>query len=885
MSCLDEHATLAIFDGTLAPAELDQVTAHLDSCVWCRRLVAEIGRDEHGTDALEVGRFKVTRELGAGGAGVVYEAHDPELDRDVALKLLHTDGVDELLLREARMMAKLSHPNLVAVYEVGRWDEAAFVAMELVDGGTLREWLARSPRTRLEILNVCIGAGRGLVAAHDQQLIHRDLKPENILVGSDARARVSDFGLAHVSASVDPEALVGDLRLTRTGALVGTPAYMAPEQLAGAAVDARSDQFSFCVVLYEALAGARPFTGTTIGDLRAAIGRGEPKRPRGLSSRAWRAIARGLRADPAQRFSNMRALLAELEPRATKRTIAIVAGASAVVAAAIAVVGMRGGTHDACASPTIWNPIQRETVRAAFLRSGSAIAADTFEHTAGEIDRYASAWGVAHVESCRGHARGDASDALLDRRMSCLADRRGELAAMIDLLVTADPKIVEHAPDAVAALVAPSACASPDAIEDGGAEATALRARLRRATARADLDLTDSNDLTAIITRADELHLPRLRAEALYTRGVARMAARDDVNASTDLEEAAYAAEANKLDQLAARSSSLLIAAATDASDLERARRWIRPARAAVARLGTPGEEAAALASRIAWLDYHDGKLADAETEARSAVAAGQHFDVLATVLFGEGKWADALLLYRKNLAFVEDQHGKAHPLVARALDHVASTLERLGKHAEALAMYERALSIVGNSDSGVLAQLLDNSATALLSLGKSADAETRFRRSLAIHERIQGADHPDVATTLVNLANTLDREGRDSLELRQRALKIFERGGDRVALRHRSSTGGGGAISRAWTRDPRQASRPCTSRLRVHPRGPGLGATRFARSGDGGGHVASRARCTGDRPGPARRPRIQSRRRAVAESWRSREGACGGARGTRTDL
>jgi tetratricopeptide (TPR) repeat protein len=171
----------------------------------------------------------------------------------------------------------------------------------------------------------------------------------------------------------------------------------------------------------------------------------------------------------------------------------------------------------------------------------------------------------------------------------------------------------------------------------------------------------------------------------------------------------------------------------------------------------------------------HEGKLADAEADARKAIAGGHYFDVLGTVLFGEGKWTEALAVYQKNLALIEGDHGTSHPLVSRALERVANTLERMGKHVEALAMYERAIAIVGDRDSAALGELLDNSGTTLLSLGKNAEAEARFRRSVAIHEHVQGPDHPDVATTLVNLANTLDREGRDSLDLRQRALKIFE--------------------------------------------------------------------------------------------------------------
>ena len=814
MPCLDEQAALALLEGQLTRAELSELDLHLDVCVWCQRLVAEIGRGddasanmvtltelEHGA---QVGRFTVGRELGSGTTGVVYVAHDPELARDVALKLLHYREPlhgqhEELLLREARMMARLSHPNLVPVYEVGRWEDSIFVAMEVIEGGTLREWLARKPRTHAEILRVCVGAGRGLAAAHDLGLIHRDLKPENILVGGDARARVSDFGLAYGSPTVHTSGRVGDGSLTSTGGLVGTPAYMAPEQLAGRPIDARSDQFSFCVLLYEALAGQRPFTGATISELREAIHRGDRPRRSGISSRVWRTIVRGLRADPAGRFPSMHVLLARLEPR-SPRLIPAVATCAAVVAITVAVIAVRGARNEPCRPITIgvWNDVQGMIVHAAFLRTGSPIAADTFEHVDAALDRYAAAWTMTHTDSCRAtRVHGEASEALLDRRMSCLADRRGELAAVVDLLARADGATVEHAPAAIGSLVAPASCAAPDDLADPVAtdqnapdDVAGMRAQLQRAIVHSNFALVDTGtvELTSIIARAERLHLPRLRAEALYTRGVTRMTARDDTHAISDLEEAMYGAEASKLDGLAARASGMLIAAATDAGDLERARRWVRTAEAAVARVDHHDAEKATLAAQVAWLDMHEGRVDRAETEAREAVESGcrgqvpatshcAHLDVLATVLVSEGKWADAVPLYRKNLALIEQEYGAAHPVVARVLDHLADALGKLGHHAEALQLYDRAFEIAGPADSAVLAGLLDNSAAILMSLGNGREAEVRLRRALAMRERIQGVDHPDVAINLLNFAKLLDQQqrGDDAARLRQRALAILE--------------------------------------------------------------------------------------------------------------
>jgi len=779
MPCLDERTALAILDATIDRGELAVLSAHLDTCPYCRALVAAIGRDDGALtpppvlSALEpgtqIGKFVVERELGAGASGAVYAVHDPELDREVALKLLHYRGDahspahEELLLREARTMAKLSHPNLVPIYEVGRWEDSVFVAMELIAGGTLREWLAGEHGDPLPVV---IGAGRGLAAAHDAGLVHRDFKPDNILVGTDGRARVTDFGLA------------------------GTPAYMAPEQLRGESAGARSDQFSFCVVLYEALAGRRPFTGATIAELLAAITTPPPS-PR-IPRHVWPALVRGLAPDPGQRFPDMHALLAALAPRSRRRLA--IAGATVAAAALVATTAMLARSHDEPCAPVAigaWNPIASAVARIAFARTGSPIASATFERTAAALDRYAAAWSTAHGEACTAtRVRHDASDALLDRRTRCLADRRAELVTVVNELARATLATVEQAPAAVAALLAPATCETPDSDDDpvAGPEATALRERLQRATALAgfDIDAHGAPELAAIIDRANELHMPRLRAEALVTRGFVRMAARDDAGAITDLEEAAYAAEANKLDHLAARASTALITAATDAGDLPRARAAVRPGEAAVTRVGPGGDERAELAARVAWLELHESNLAGAETDARAAIADGcrgevatlaacAHYDVLATVLFAKAAYPEALDLYRKNLALTEDQFGPSHPKTARVLERVATTVEKLGRHADALALYNRALAIIGDPDSGAAATLYDNSATPLTMLGKLPEAEARIRRALALHERTQGPDHPEVATTLVNLANVLDREGRDSLALRQRALRIFE--------------------------------------------------------------------------------------------------------------
>jgi len=277
---------------------------------------------------VKIGRFMVLRQIGSGGMGVVYSAYDEELDRRVAIKLLHGSPGDEQhsmgqarLLREAQAMARVAHPNVAAIYEVGVIHGQVFIAMELVHGQTLRAWAAARPRGWREIVGVYLQAARGLVAAHERGIIHRDFKPENALIGDDGRVRVLDFSLAR-SASGHADHLAPDgppapapVPLTGGGRIVGTPAYMPPEQALGAPVDGRADQFSFCVALYEALYGRRPFTGRSNAELVEDMVRDRVTPPAGVRLPSWlsRALLRGLKPAPEQRWPGMPELIAELE--------------------------------------------------------------------------------------------------------------------------------------------------------------------------------------------------------------------------------------------------------------------------------------------------------------------------------------------------------------------------------------------------------------------------------------------------------------------------------------------------------------------------------------------------------------------------------------------
>jgi hypothetical protein len=356
MVCLNDEIAAAFAVGSAG--DRAAVEAHIDSCADCRVRIAVVasvaathpislgsptveGPSTVTSPAREVvapspgerlGRYIVLRTVGTGGMGVVVAAHDPELDRSIAIKLVRadfwahaSDAARAQLRREAQSMARLHHPNVVAVHDVGSHDGHLFIAMQLVPGAPLDQWLRRA-RTWREILDVCVGAGRGLAAAHRAGLVHRDVKPANILVDGDGVARVADFGLAV------PGAAPAD------GAACGTPAYMALEQHRGVAADARSDQFAFAVTAFEALYGRRPFAGATKAAIADAIAGGKISTiaRHGVPRRVHSALCRALAADPRDRYASMEDLLDALAPRARARRIGF---AAVVVAAAGLVVG------------------------------------------------------------------------------------------------------------------------------------------------------------------------------------------------------------------------------------------------------------------------------------------------------------------------------------------------------------------------------------------------------------------------------------------------------------------------------------------------------------------------------------------------------------------
>jgi eukaryotic-like serine/threonine-protein kinase len=461
-----------------------------------------------------VGRYVVLSQIGQGGMSVVYLAYDPELDRKVALKLLRLGLLNregkQRLLREAQALARLSHPNVVPVYDVGTFTDQAFVAMEFVEGVSLKRWL-REPRTWREVLPIMIAAGRGLAAAHAAGLVHRDVKPDNVLLGIDGRVRVVDFGLARPVEEIDgsssdsgrtpaeretvpnlvtdpptPTPAPASPTVTRADQIIGTPAYMAPEQAAGVATDARADQFSFCVTLYEALYGLKPHesTATPHGSaiLTVAEKLNHPARklaappPASTTVPGWvgRVVMRGLSLDPVDRFPTMAELLRALEadPALTRRRVAAGAGVALLVGlAAVAAVRSQSQKRALCRGgqeriAEVWSPEVRARVQQAFVSTGLPYAEAAALSFSSAIDEYARAWAVMHKDACEAtRVRGEQSEEVLDLRMACLSDRLRELQALSDLMLHADAETVQEAPRAHQTLTPIPECADVSALK------------------------------------------------------------------------------------------------------------------------------------------------------------------------------------------------------------------------------------------------------------------------------------------------------------------------------------------------------------------------------------------------------------------------------------
>ena len=790
-----------------------------------------------------IGRYLILGLVGRGGMGEVYAAYDPELDRKVAVKLLRVkagNGVTmtegrQRTLREAQAIARLSDPNVVVVYDVGTFEDKVFIAMEFVEGNTVTFWLEQQPRTWQEILRVFISAGRGLTAAHEKGLVHRDFKPDNVMVGRDGQVRVMDFGLARqmdkpgikeqrtrtaspapVPKRLDVEAGTGtlplehravpidqgtlllnsgpgdsggemqsisglfDARLTRTGAMMGTPAYMAPEQFFGKETDARTDQFSFCVSLYEALYGQRPFSGKKLSELTANVVQGTVRAaPAGTKVPFWvrRILLRGLRSAPAERYPSMTALLEALgkDPSATRRKWAV--GAAVAMLPLAVGLGVRQSLIDRRALcdgageklAGIWDlhpPDQPEgprqsQIHAAFMRTGKSYAADVYETVTRALTSYAQGWANMYKQTCEAtQIHHEQSAEVLDLRMSCLNERLNGFRALTDVFADATGEVVENAVSATNALSTLDRCADVPTLravvkpaDDQAivARVDELRKRLAEMKARFDAGQWKQTlkDAPSVVQQARTVGYQPLVAEALGLVGLMYSIANDTDASEKALVEAYRLADASRHDEVRAEvAATLVFVTGYQQRRVGVAHQWSDAASAVLQRLGG-----------------HD-------------LLRAWYLNDLGCSYFASGFDDAGIATLKEGLALKEKLLGADHPDVGLSNGNLGYALERMGRSQDALSYVDRAIDIEGKRlglQHPSLAMQFDNRGEILNALGRSEEARRSFEQAIVIWERELGRDDLTLASPLTGIGVSHLTEGNplDAIAPLERAIKI----------------------------------------------------------------------------------------------------------------
>ena len=791
---------------------------------------------EQGTGKAAVGdsfgRYVILRELGSGGMAHVYVAYDPELNREVAVKVMRPGGPEgrgaagERLLREAQAMARLEHVNVVRVYDVGVVDKRVWMAMELVRGVDFETWLNERVRDWREVVRSMVAAGRGLAAAHSAGIVHLDFKPRNILVGDDGGIRVVDFGLARpprspsqavkIDLEVSVDALPSDSlpagrltdQVTEYGLVMGTPGYMAPEQLRAGVTDARTDQFAFCVSLWKALYGRRPFRGKTGAKVNAAVLRGRIEPPPSGShvpARFRRLLERGLSRSPDDRFPSMNELLAELEKdplQPYKRAGIALAAIAAIGVGAFGYVRQDEPSGPSCGSAReqlsgVWDEERRDAVESAILADGRAFAPDTWNKVQARLDAYADEWVQMHNDSCEAtHKRGEQSEEMLDRRTHCLRERLSEMGNVTEVLAHADPTVVERAVTMVGRLGSIDACGDV--------------ARLQRE------QLPEDPKRLAAMERAQDLLLKTLvlrnagkYAEAMAVGGAAALVAEDSGHLSTiawgrvllggvygeygDAESAEafvlqglYAADrAGNDDRRANALIELIFVSGMLLGKHELAEGYAEMAQAVVDRIGNPPDEQARLWSNLGAVT---GTTGDAERSIalyKKVLKIHQEVDGLSdenissvylgigSALFWQNRYDEALPYYELSERILEEVLGPLHPRTATTYENLGTLHHALGNFDEAYRQFQRALEVIEPSEISPerLGNLYNGIGAALEGLERYEEAADWFRLAIQRIDEKQ-LRLPILGVSLANLAGNLVLQGKP-----QEALPYYERG------------------------------------------------------------------------------------------------------------
>jgi eukaryotic-like serine/threonine-protein kinase len=812
-----------------------------------RQASAPAGEVGPGT---RVHRYLVKERIGAGGMAVVFLAEDTSLERQVALKFLHFGPLArspdraERIWREAQVMARLAHPNIATVYDVGTYHGQVFIAMPYVEGGTLEARLREAADWR-EAWRLLRGAGEGLAAAHRAGIIHRDFKPANVLVTGDDVPIVTDFGIAKALSEAptdddgdddddDPGAEAPEETISKTVGRAGTPRYMAPEQHQGTAATPRSDQFSFCFVVYEAVYGEAPFAGDDVAALAESVLTGQRRRvPDQPRVPRWfrRALDRGLSVAPDDRFPSMEELLRALgrDPGARVRRWSAIA-AVGVTGALVVGYGLserqpavRCGDGQA-AIEQAWNQDASARVRASFAATGVPYAEDAWRSVGSILDDHAQAWRAGHLDACQAtYERREQSESLFDLRMLCLDRRRAELAALVDIFAEAvDPDLVRRAVDAASGLPPISACADGEALVARApppadpaqrARLTAFEQRLSALEAKILAGLytevvADGSELLA--ESADAGH-PLLRAEILFAIGRAQWYALELVDAEQTLLSAARAAAETGDAALEARIwAGVLGAAGNRDGDPARLELLLQMAEIAFARAPASPAAAGNFHNQAGMVRSGQGRYAEALDHFDRALASyrehfGDEHSTAATAMqnmavakVALGRQDEAYQLLLDALALRERVQGASHPSVAAVLIALADIEDERGERHKAIERFERAIAIRTESfgeDSASLSLPLRGLAWTLAHVGDFDRAITTMRRAVAMEEAEHGPDHPELASSYDYMGAVLARAGRlDEAEVeleRSLAIEVRVHGPDHLfAMQKRLNLG-----------------------------------------------------------------------------------------------
>ncbi|MEM6293473.1 MAG: serine/threonine-protein kinase [Myxococcota bacterium] len=795
----------------------------LDTAI-ARPLPVLEGHGEEASTPTRIGKYAVLGLLGRGGMGAVYRAFDADLEREVAVKVLKASFLRDAseaerlsLLREAKALAKLNHPNVVSVYEAGEDRGGFFIAMERVEGDDLRSWLKTRPADRRVIVQRFIEAGRGLLAAHEAGLIHRDFKPANVLLSAQG-AKVTDFGLARSvvldAASSGSSSAEIESDGTAEGTVLGTPAYMSPEQHRGEMLDPASDQYSFCVALYEGLVGKRPFRSLRARAMLRTKLAGMPALPTGVSvpEHLLRVLRRGLAPDPEARFESMATLLRALEfdPAARRRRIAGGAGLVVVGGVAVGVSSMLVGDAPRPCAPDpeafseAWDEPAARAVEAALVGTGRAYAPAAFAQVRARLDVYVEAWTRMRVEACEATVVEQAqSQRVLDMRVACLDERRASVRVLTRALRRDASGALDHVDSMMRSLPSLSTCANLEQLEAEvpdpavGIAAAVAEARERLATARVlnaagrfqDADV----ELAALLPDVKALNYDPLTAETMLERGrvLDRMAQHREAQAA--LEQATWLAYGADVQRVVAQGATQLVWNVSDAQSRgAEGKVWLELADAAARRLEDEvllrAEIANARGVLLQDLGEDEGARASFE-RVLSLLADGQGHDRLhmagalvnlAILESDAGRFEAALALQQRALELRETYEGREHPNTATLLNNmstVLSSLERIDEataaNAEALARlrarYGEAHPLVGTA--------LVQTATLAFMRDETEEAVRLLREAAAAFEAARGPEHRDLVVIYTNIG-LIERDLKHfeaAVEALQRAVSVAQ--------------------------------------------------------------------------------------------------------------